>query len=278
MLNPYRGFLLSRVRIPPSPQGAADIRAVDTTEHAWAAGFFDAEGSVLIRDQRGYARRELAVSQGGAEMAPPVLLRLQRTFDGRGSVRGPRRGYLYYWRASNAQDVDAIGTLLLPWLSDPKRSQLIAAADRAHADLAQDGDMEGIRHEEHEGAWAAGFFGGDGTVSASRSVRASPARCLRARIAQGGATGEPEARRRFKAPVGDLGSIRGPFMPKNPWSRQPQHAWQVGGSADVEAVLERRWPWLDEAKRDQARRAIVCARGAGPHRPMPLANRIFGLG
>ncbi|HEV2011360.1 MAG TPA: hypothetical protein VGS17_10095 [Candidatus Limnocylindria bacterium] len=218
-----------------------------TTENAWAAGFFDAEGSVLTREQRGYARRELAVSQGGAHIVPPVLLRLQRIFDGRGSVRGPRRGYLYYWRASSAEDVDAIGTLLLPWLSDPKRSQLVAAADRAHADLAQECDMKGIRTEEHERAWAAGFLGGDGTVSASGSVRGSPARHLRARIAQAGAAGQPEVLRRFRAAAGDLGSIRGPFMPKNPWSRQPQYAWQAGGSAKVEAVLERLWPWLDEA-------------------------------
>jgi hypothetical protein len=250
---------------------------VDTTGHAWAAGFFDAEGSVLIRDQRNRARRELAVSQAGDHTAPPVLLRLQRTFDGRGSVRGPRRAYLYYWRVSSADDVDAIGAVLLPWLSDPKRSQLIGAADRAGADLARNCDTR-TRSEEHERAWAAGFFGGDGTVSASRSVRGSPARHLRARIAQAGATGEPELLRRFNAAAGDLGSIRGPFMPKNPWSRQPQYAWQASGSAKVESILERLWPWLDEAKRDQARRSIVSARNSGRHRPMPPPDETFGLG
>jgi hypothetical protein len=67
-------------------------------------------------------------------------------------------------------------------------------------------------------------------------------------------------------------------MPKNPWSRQQQYAWHLGGSVKVEAVLERIWPWLDEAKRDQARRAIADARRSGPHRSMPPANEIFGLG
>jgi hypothetical protein len=250
---------------------------VNTTDDAWAAGFFDAEGSVLIRAQRGRARRELAVSQAGARMAPLVLTRLQRIFDGRGTVRGPRRGYLYYWRVSSAEDVDAVGRLLLPWLSNPKRGQLIAAAERTGADLGPRSDSR-ARSEEHELAWAAGFFGGDGTVTASRSIRGSPARHLRARIAQAGAAGEPEVLRRFKSAAGDLGSIRGPFMPNNPWSRQPQYAWQAGGSIKVEAILERLWPWLDEAKRDQARRAIVSARETGPHRPMPPASEAFGLG
>jgi hypothetical protein len=250
---------------------------VNTTEHAWAAGFFDAEGSVLVRDERGHTRRELAVSQGGAYAAPPVLHRLHRVFGRRGSVRGPRRGYLYYWRASSAGDVDWIGALLLPWLSDPKRGQLVAAAARAGAVLRFKDEERTLRSDEHERAWAAGFFGGDGSASASRSFRDSGARYLQARIAQAGAHGEPEVLRRFKTAAGDVGSIRGPFIPNNPWSRQPQYAWQAGGSAKVEAVLERLWPWLDEAKRDQARRAIALARQTGPHRPMPPASEIFGL-
>jgi len=67
-------------------------------------------------------------------------------------------------------------------------------------------------------------------------------------------------------------------MPKNPWSRQPQYAWQASGSAKVESILERLWPWLDEAKRDQARRSIVSARNSGRHRPMPPPDETFGLG
>jgi hypothetical protein len=37
------------------------------------------------------------------------------------------------------------------------------------------------------------------------------------------------------------------------------------------------WPWLDEAKRAQARRAMTLARERGPHRPMPPASETFGL-
>lgn len=178
--------------------------------------------------------------------------------------------------------VSAVGTtstrsarVLLPWLCDPKRRQLIAAAVRTGAELRQSGQAQ--VSEDHELAWAAGFFGGDGTVSASPATSGSPARYLRARIAQAGTEGEPEVLRRFKSAVGEVGSIRGPFMPQNPWSRQPQYAWQASGSTKVELILQRLWRWLDEAKRDQARRAIIAAREIGPHRPMPPAHELFEL-
>ena len=276
MLNPYRGFLLSRVRIPPSPQASADLCGVNTTESAWAAGFFDAEGSVLVRDRRGALRRELAVSQAGRGAAPSVLVRFQAACDGRGTVRGPRRGYLYYWRVSSKEDVDAVGALIVPWLSDPKRTQLLSAGDRTGRPVSS--PRHGPIDRDHELAWAAGFFGGDGTVGASRSNSDSPARHIRARIAQAGPSGKPEVLTRFLRAVNGIGGIRGPFMPKNPWSRQVQYAWQVGGSLAVESVLESLWPWLHDVKRTQALHAIVAARANGPHRPMRPPSAIFGLG
>ena len=188
-------------------------------------------------------------------------------------MRGPRRGYLYYWRTSRAVDIDTIGLILTPWLSEPKRSQLIAAAELA-------GRAAPIERrsfsQEHELAWAAGFFGGDGTVSACQASSENPARYLRARIAQAGPTGEPDVLRRFKAALNDAGSIRGPFNPNNP-CRQPQYAWQASGSAGVELILQRLWSSLDDAKREQARRAIRLARQAGPHRTAPPAHEVFGL-
>jgi len=60
-------------------------------------------------------------------------------------------------------------------------------------------------------------------------------------------------------------------MPKNPWSRQVQYAWQAGGSLGAESVLESLWPWLHDVKR------IVAARAGGPHRPIGPPREIFGL-
>ena len=204
-----------------------------------------------------------------------MLLRFQAACLGRGTVCGPRRGYLYYWRISSVGDVDAVGALIAPWLSDPKRTQLLVAGDRAGHPVSS--PPVGPFSEGHELAWAAGFFGGDGTVAASRSNRDSPALHLRARIAQAGASGEPEVLSRFLRAARGVGGIRGPFMPKNPWSRQVQYAWQAGGSLAVESVLESLWPWLHDVKRAQALRAIVAARAGGPHRRIGPPADVFGL-
>jgi len=85
---------------------------VDTTDHAWAAGFFDAEGSVLVRRQRTRPRRELAVSQAGGQGTPQVLERFREIVNGRGTIRG---------------SVERVMRLLWPWLDDAKRAQAVKA-------------------------------------------------------------------------------------------------------------------------------------------------------
>jgi len=97
-----------------------------TEEFAWAAGFFDAEGSVVLRRQRCSWRLELEVTQGG-DTIPAVLHRIHAAFAGRGTITGPRRGYLYYWRASSRADIDAVARILAPWITEPKRSELESA-------------------------------------------------------------------------------------------------------------------------------------------------------
>lgn len=79
LLSLYRGFLLSRVRIPPSPQCAADIRGVATTDLAWAAGIYDGEGSAstYLPKQRKSRIRQMAVYQSGDGAPPPLLLRFR---------------------------------------------------------------------------------------------------------------------------------------------------------------------------------------------------------
>ena len=271
----------SRVRIPPSPQsrlaqGPAAIRGLDTTEQAWAAGFFDAEGSVVVRRQRRSWRLELEATQGG-DSPPPVLRRLQVACGGLGTITGPRRGYLYYWRAPSRLDVDAVVSRLCPWITEPKRTELDAAMQRVGRPLPI-GPVS-ARDGEEELAWAAGLYGGDGTTSAGRDRSGGPQyRTLRAGIPQAAVEGRvPPVLIRFHAAVQGAGSVRGPYVLKNPWSRLPQYVWSIGGIPGVERVLEQIWPWLDEAKRSQARRAIHAARAGGPHRPMKPPNSLFEL-
>ena len=264
----------SRVRIPPSPQVDADISGVTTTDAAWAAGFFDAEGSVVLRRQRKTWRRELEATQGGREV-PPILERFRDAL-GRGVIHGPRRGYLYYWRASRLADIEAVYDLLGSLVSEPKSGQLATAAQRVGRPFQA---RAVFPSEEHELAWAAGFFGGDGTTSAGRANRLHPEyRQLRAGIPQAEFAGAvPPVLVRFQQAVGGIGSIHGPFMPRNPWSKRRQYTWQVTGISRTEVLLELIWPWLDDAKRQQARSAITAARRGGPHRPLPPPSSLFEL-
>jgi hypothetical protein len=230
----------------------------------------------VLRRQRRLWRLELEATQGG-DTIPPVLHRLRAACDGRGTITGPRRGYLYYWRASSRDDIDAVVRLIGPWISEPKRSELESAGRKVGRPITL-GPMSHPQREL-ELAWAAGFFGGDGTTSAGRDRSGGPEyRNLKVGIPQAAVDGaEPPVLGRFHVAVHGAGSVRGPYVLKNPWSRLPQFVWSVNGSRGAEPVLERIWPWLDEAKREQARSAIRAARAGGPHRPLPPPSACFGL-
>lgn len=246
------------------------------TEFAWAAGFFDAEGSVVLRRQRRSWRLELEVTQGG-DAIPAVLHRIHAAFAGRGAITGPRRGYLYYWRASSRPDIDAVARILSPWITEPKRSELEFAGRQVGRPLLFSPPAD--RQQDFELAWAAGLFGGDGTTSAGRDRSNGPEyRTLKVGIPQAAVDGTvPTVLNRFQAALEGAGSVRGPYVLKNPWSRLPQFVWSVSGIRGAEPVLEQIWPWLDDAKRDQARTAIRAARAGGPHRGMPPPSPCFEL-
>jgi hypothetical protein len=247
---------------------------VNTTELAWAAGFFDAEGSVVLRQQGLAWRLELEATQGG-DHPPPVLLRLHAACGERGTITGPRRGYLYYWRASSHADVSAVAASLGPWISEPKRTAIESASEKLRRTIPFGAPP--ARQRETELAWAAGLFGGDGTTSAGLDRNGGPEyRTLKAGIPQAAVNGRvPPVLPRFQAAVDGAGSVRGPYVLKNPWSRLPQYVWSVSGIRGAEHVLELIWPWLDEAKRQQARLAIQAARAGGPHRPLPPPSVAF---
>lgn len=101
---------------------------------AWAAGLFDAEGSVSLSDHQshpGYKVIEASVTQGGYESTPEELRRMQALV-ARGNVNGPyaqegANEMVYRWRLSRSDDVWAMLHLLQPLLGSVKRSQAIAA-------------------------------------------------------------------------------------------------------------------------------------------------------
>jgi hypothetical protein len=177
---------------------------------------------------------------------------------------------------SGREDVDAVVRLIGPWMGDPKRALLISALRTTGRSTQLDPPLQRMR--EGERAWAAGLYGGDGTTSAGLNVAGGLGyRTLKAGIPQAAVEGGiPPVLTRFHAAVGGAGSVRGPYVLKNPWSRLPQFVWSISGIRGVEPVLELIWPSLDEAKRDQARVAIRAAR-ACRHRPMPPPAHCFEL-
>lgn len=102
----------------------AEPRMFDREQLAWAAGFFDGEGSTCSK--RSTRCGEMTVPQKD----PECLYRFQKAVGGLGAVDGPYRAKtfpIYVWRLSKTFDVDCVLTALWPWLSGPKRRQAEAS-------------------------------------------------------------------------------------------------------------------------------------------------------
>ena len=92
--------------------------------------------------------------------------------------------------------------------------------------------------ENHDFAWAAGFFDGEGW--ANRSGRG-----VQARINQAGLDGVPEVLIKFQRIVG-VGRIKGPTIVDG---KQPLYYWEATSRPDLTRVVERIGPWLCPVKR-----------------------------
>lgn len=244
--------------------------ADDPARLAWAAGIFEGEGSATFHLNRGRGRAELFVYQAGKE-EPPALLTRFHDVVGCGSVVGPYRARLWCWRAAHPRAIAKVVTMLWPWLGGIKRTQVLAMSDAAPAlwflrDVAELWDIQPrprsvSRTDECTLAWAAGIFGGEGSIWLSRSGRY---RQLQASITQASENGIPDVLQRFRSAVLDIGTITGPYTPTNTWSRLPQYRWQSGSYEGVQTVVALLWSWLDPRKRAQARAALVAHGASAP--------------
>ena len=105
--------------------------------------------------------------------------------------------------------------------------------------------------DEHELAWAAGFFDGDGWAALVRQT-GRRSRQPKAQINQGSLTGTPEVLVRFRDAVG-VGRVAGPKVEEG---RQPLYWWVVSNRADVVRTGKLIGPWLSGEKRDQFAAAV----------------------
>jgi len=100
--------------------------------------------------------------------------------------------------------------------------------------------------DEHELAWAAGFFDGDGWAALSRQ-RGRRTGQPQARINQSGLDGVPEVLVRFRDAVG-VGRIGGPKIEDR---REPLYWWVASSRGDVARTGELIGGWLSGQKRVQ---------------------------
>lgn len=105
---------------------------MDTSELAWAAGFFDGEGTAVLitgKRSRDYPTPTLAVTQ---HYDPETIHRFHRAVGSLGVVSGPytSKGTAYHprwqWQCRRPHEVIAVTALLWRFLSTPKRNQIHA--------------------------------------------------------------------------------------------------------------------------------------------------------
>jgi hypothetical protein len=235
---------------------------MDIRDVAWAAGLFEAEGSIThhLPTGRKTHRPTLDVSQRGDGSAPAVLVRFRDVVGG-GSLFGPYRGYLYYWRTHDAGLITSVVMLLWPWIGVERQGQIRATLGAVPALWSAEtlgevwaAHVERRVHAEEARAWAGGFFEGDGSIGAYQTRgRETYGPTLSASISQASTAGVPTCLTRFREVIG-IGSIRGPIAPRG-WSRLPQYRWEARGRA-VGPAMAPLLPWLVGPKRDQVQTAI----------------------
>lgn len=99
-------------------------------ELAWAAGFFDGEGTTAAVNTRGKARQIIvAVSQAGDHAM--VLLERFKVAVGVGAIyrlkTKPNRKTAYSWRTGKFSNVKITLAALWPWLGPAKKAQAVSA-------------------------------------------------------------------------------------------------------------------------------------------------------
>lgn len=101
-------------------------------------------------------------------------------------------------------------------------------------------------------AWAAGFFDGEGHVSARKGQTAAWRMVVQANQC------DRRVLDRFRAAVG-VGYILGPYK-KGPANHRDTYMWRVAGFEQSQAVVAMLWPFLSEVKREQALTALRAMR------------------
>lgn len=99
---------------------------INREELAWAAGFFDGEGTTGFYKNGIYRRLVLAIPQND----PRPLERFHAAVQGLGYINWQRTGTNYVWQCQKFADAQAAIALLWAFWSAPKREQATVALIR----------------------------------------------------------------------------------------------------------------------------------------------------
>lgn len=239
---------------------------LDPLQLAWAAGFFDGEGSSYAYECRpGYLRLVVSVGQLGSDDPPEVLWRFKAAMLGLGAIERLDDEGMWCSRSRSTEEGQAAIALLWRELGTVKRHQAARAIDRVHGQYGPDGfkaraprrrssaDKHVVTQptEISDGAidraWAAGFLDGEGHFGTPRAASRKDGtawRRIRATASQKGTSDTPPAVLfRMQRSLG--GSIERHEDPDD-------FRWAIGGIQKVEAAFLTVRPWLGTVKQEQA--------------------------
>lgn len=116
-------------------------------ELAWAAGFFDGEGSTTVSIKNGRARLRVSVPQTNRE----TLERFKSAVLGLGRIHGPmkrhseRHAPLWQFGSASFEQTQAIIAMLWPFLSEIKRTQARFAIERVKKEITSRANVKMFR-------------------------------------------------------------------------------------------------------------------------------------
>ena len=247
------------------------VAEISRAELAWAAGFFEGEGSTIARADAarpGYRQLNITVPQTSRHGVPQVLLRFQRAMLGMGHVSGPDADHGYMLRFNAREEAHAVLRLLWPYLGEVKRTQAVSAMTIVDAQY-REGTFRTRRPRkrapalpriaesspaETEVAWASGFLDAEGCFGLNRGKRRLRGPVwyrIRLSADQHGVVGIiPGVLLRLQHALGGIGRIERHGRPDD-------YKWYAEGRAMVQHALKLTAPFLSEEKLSQAKRALA---------------------